>query len=404
MAKRGGEGDDSLMKCIEMLAHASQCTQDDSCPEKESCRRMSNVLSHARQCSLRNSCPVCRQLVALCVTHSRKCVVPANQKCTVPFCAELRLDLDRRRQEQRRHQQRMVDSRLAVMAASRSADGGGETSEPAADRFKPNPAFADCGSAAADKRPQVRRREGSEEGDGSSSSVSGQMTNTSELNTQRAWQQSSDDDDNVCQSAESSVNRDLSNGLQDPLINPESVESPADTVTFAATSTPLSSPKQSAECMFPEDVSQMHASDVVLLNPAVDAIPCTSDDLFKAGSQSDVTVCKAEFSSTKFVSQQTEGCADLQQQSHRRSNRQLTDIANHLPPKVNGSYRPQSLTSSLKSMPKSQSCTEFFMGNGDTTHIYIHSSNGSKTIVRFNSGDAVPVDSNELLAQLADKL
>jgi hypothetical protein len=367
---------------------------------------MANVLSHARQCNLRNSCPVCRQLVALCVTHSRKCVVPSNQKCTVPFCAELRLDLDRRRQEQRRHQQRMVDCRLAVMAANRPADGGGETQEPASEHSKPNFTSTGCDFGTANKRPPARRREGSEEDDGSSSSVSGQVTNISELNTEKAWQPSSDDDDNVRQSAESSVNRDLANDLQDPLINSlsvASVESSADPVTFAATSTPLSSPKQSTECLFPEDVTQMNASGVVLLNPAVDVTPCTSDDIFIPGNLADVSVCKSEFSSSKFVSQQMEGCADLQQQ-HRRNNRQLTDIANHLPPRVNGSYRSQSVASSAKSMPKSQSCTEFFMGNGDTTHIYIHSSNGSKTIVRFNSGDAVPVDSNELLAQLADKL
>jgi len=397
MTKRGGEGDDSIMKCIETLAHASQCTQDDSCPEKESCRRMANVLSHARQCRLRNSCPVCRQLVALCVTHSRKCTVPVGQNCPVPFCAELRVDLDRRRQEQRRHQQKMVDCRLAVMTASHSV--GSETAERTEESYRPGTDLAPCSSYTG------KRSESMAAAKESSTNVA-QLSNANYALNTRFMPQSALDE---CHSITDVTARHNSTFFmeEDAHVTAAASGSSNCVLGSSATSTSLYSPPKLEHCSsLPEEYFQVPSSDATVLDPATDMSTGNTSELSECGFPTDEVIGKPDCHTVSTVdTQPLKRISDLQQQ--RREHRQLADIANRLPTKGPACYRPGEV-SSLRANHKSQSFqnsySEFLIGNSSTTHIYIQSSNGSKTIVQFNSGDAGPIDSNDLLAHLADRL
>lgn len=378
MTKRGGEGDDSIMKCIETLAHASQCTQDDSCPEKESCRRMANVLSHARQCRLRNSCPVCRQLVALCVTHSRKCtVLAADQKCPIPFCAELRVDLNRRRQEQRQHQQRMVDCRLAVMTASQSTDA----------------------EAVREHRPASCVKNGDSQLHASEMKESKPADLHLPVNSARLDVDNDASSSNKTVSTSCSVVQNRSTYDTQVLLTTDLQPTTAlslDNVTSHSPGHCADGPLLSQEGseLSSTNMNSFEVTTDISLSSNLDSYSNVNDDVISKGD------CFSEVVPQQAICQST-------LQPHRRGNRQLADIANHLPTKSSVSCRTGEDTY-LKSNSKSQSFqnsyTEFLIGSSSTTHIYIQSLSGSKTIVQFNSGDAGPIDSNDLLAHLADRL
>ncbi|KRZ16783.1 Protein cbp-1 [Trichinella zimbabwensis] len=87
---------ESIQRCIQSLVHASQC-RDVNC-QRLCCRKMKRVVQHTIVCKKRQvgHCPVCKQLAALCCFHARTC---SEHKCLVPFCHQIRKNLNNQRLE-----------------------------------------------------------------------------------------------------------------------------------------------------------------------------------------------------------------------------------------------------------------------------------------------------------------
>uniref|UniRef100_A0A914CTF5 histone acetyltransferase n=1 Tax=Acrobeloides nanus TaxID=290746 RepID=A0A914CTF5_9BILA len=62
---------------------------------------MKKIMNHVKKCPKRstdsNSCPICRQFLALCCYHAKNCNL---QKCSVPFCLNIRHKLKEPRRAQ----------------------------------------------------------------------------------------------------------------------------------------------------------------------------------------------------------------------------------------------------------------------------------------------------------------
>ena len=69
---------ESIQRCVASLKHACLC-KDANC-RLGSCYKMKRVIYHARSCLKKNACAICKQLIALCLYHSKKCQVRENQK------------------------------------------------------------------------------------------------------------------------------------------------------------------------------------------------------------------------------------------------------------------------------------------------------------------------------------
>ena len=104
----------SLERCIEHLLHACSC-KDLGCSQT-ACHKMKRVVAHTRLCkrkSMNAGCNVCKQLVAMCVYHSRRC---HETKCIVPFCEQIKIKL-RQRVQFRPVQARFMGRRAPTTAA-----------------------------------------------------------------------------------------------------------------------------------------------------------------------------------------------------------------------------------------------------------------------------------------------
>ena len=96
----------SIKRCIQCLMHACQCF-NASC-DMAGCRKMKWVMAHTRSCRRRTSggCLVCKQLIALCCYHSKRCL---QTKCGVPFCTTIKYKLRQQRMADAQKMQPKVD-------------------------------------------------------------------------------------------------------------------------------------------------------------------------------------------------------------------------------------------------------------------------------------------------------
>ena len=73
--------------CIQALTHACDCKKIGC--QTASCYKMKKVVTHYKVCKIKpnGGCNICKQLVAICCYHAKKC--PA-EKCFVPFCQNIK--------------------------------------------------------------------------------------------------------------------------------------------------------------------------------------------------------------------------------------------------------------------------------------------------------------------------
>ena len=81
------ERNKAIERCTVSLSHACNCF-DRNC-SLLSCQKMKRVIFHTRQCKRKSlgGCPICKQLIALCCYHSRKCKL---KDCSVHFCERIK--------------------------------------------------------------------------------------------------------------------------------------------------------------------------------------------------------------------------------------------------------------------------------------------------------------------------
>lgn len=98
----------SIHRNIQYLILACQC-RDASCP-LPSCQKMKRVVHHTKGCKRKSTgrCPVCRQLIALCCYHAKRC---RENYCPVPFCFNIRQKL--RQQQLQPRQAQVLHRRMA---------------------------------------------------------------------------------------------------------------------------------------------------------------------------------------------------------------------------------------------------------------------------------------------------
>ena len=115
----------SIQRCIQSLVHACQC-RDANC-RLPSCHKMKCVVKHAKTCKRKGSqnsqgpsanCPICKQLIALCCYHAKNC---AENKCTVPYCLNIKAKLKQQQMQQRFQQQQILRRRIANMNSMTAA-------------------------------------------------------------------------------------------------------------------------------------------------------------------------------------------------------------------------------------------------------------------------------------------
>ena len=77
----------ALGRCIQALTHACQCRKMGC--QSASCYKMKKVLTHTKECKIKSNgdCKICKQLVALCCYHAKKC---RAEKCFVPYCQSIK--------------------------------------------------------------------------------------------------------------------------------------------------------------------------------------------------------------------------------------------------------------------------------------------------------------------------
>ncbi|XP_005003986.2 histone acetyltransferase p300-like [Cavia porcellus] len=98
----------SIQRNIQYLILACQC-RDANCP-LPSCQKMKRVVNHTKGCKRKSTgrCPVCRQLIALCCYHAKRC---QENYCPVPFCFNIRQKL--RQQQLQPRQAQVLHRRMA---------------------------------------------------------------------------------------------------------------------------------------------------------------------------------------------------------------------------------------------------------------------------------------------------
>ncbi|XP_044018389.1 histone lysine acetyltransferase CREBBP-like [Aphidius gifuensis] len=102
----------SIQRCIQSLAHACQCRDENCC--LPSCGKMKRVIKHTKLCKSRTNggCPICKQLIALCCFHAKHC---RETKCLVPFCSNIKHKLKQQQLQQRLQQAQLSRRRMAAM-------------------------------------------------------------------------------------------------------------------------------------------------------------------------------------------------------------------------------------------------------------------------------------------------
>ncbi|XP_066127496.1 histone acetyltransferase p300-like isoform X1 [Saccopteryx bilineata] len=102
----------NFQRYIQALAHACQC-RDASCSLAR-CRKMKRVVRHTRGCRLKTirSCHVCKLLITLCCYHAKHC---QENRCSVPFCQEIKEKLWRQQLHQQIQEAQMLCRRMANM-------------------------------------------------------------------------------------------------------------------------------------------------------------------------------------------------------------------------------------------------------------------------------------------------
>ncbi|NP_001191640.1 CREB-binding protein [Aplysia californica] len=105
----------SIQRCISSLVHACQC-RNANC-RMNACHKMKRVVGHTMSCRRKtnNGCPICKQLIALCCYHAKHCV---ENKCQVPFCAQLKQKLKQKQLLTTLHQAQMLRRRVAIMTGT----------------------------------------------------------------------------------------------------------------------------------------------------------------------------------------------------------------------------------------------------------------------------------------------
>ena len=105
----------SIQRCISSLVHACQC-RNANC-RMNACHKMKRVVSHTMSCRRKtnNGCPICKQLIALCCYHAKHC---QENKCPVPFCAQLKQKLKQKQLLTTLHQAQMLRRRVAIMTGN----------------------------------------------------------------------------------------------------------------------------------------------------------------------------------------------------------------------------------------------------------------------------------------------
>ena len=101
----------SILRCISSLVHACQCRNVDC--RMNACHKMKRVVSHTMSCRRKknNGCPICIQLIALCCYHAEHC---RENKCPVPFHAQLKQKLKQKQLLTTLHQAQMLRATRAT--------------------------------------------------------------------------------------------------------------------------------------------------------------------------------------------------------------------------------------------------------------------------------------------------
>jgi E1A/CREB-binding protein len=91
----------AILRALDSLIHSSTC-RDDSCTYGQ-CEKMKKIFNHARDCKLKTQkdCRICKQLIALCCFHAKKCI---ESDCNVTFCSNIKekIRVYRSQQQQQR--------------------------------------------------------------------------------------------------------------------------------------------------------------------------------------------------------------------------------------------------------------------------------------------------------------
>ncbi|XP_035707875.1 uncharacterized protein LOC118435641 [Folsomia candida] len=79
------------------LEHSHGCR--DAICQQRNCHKFKRIVNHAKTCPRRviGGCAVCKQLIALCCLHAKKCLKPG---CAVPYCANIKNKLKQQRLQQ----------------------------------------------------------------------------------------------------------------------------------------------------------------------------------------------------------------------------------------------------------------------------------------------------------------
>ena len=77
----------TIQRCLTGLMHAVSCT-DTNCG-LSSCGKMKKVVKHTLTCNTKifGGCQICKQLIALCVFHSKNC---QDKNCVAHFCKAIK--------------------------------------------------------------------------------------------------------------------------------------------------------------------------------------------------------------------------------------------------------------------------------------------------------------------------
>ncbi|XP_023700186.1 CREB-binding protein-like [Paramormyrops kingsleyae] len=77
----------SFHRCIQSLVHACHC-HNASCTVHV-CQKMKRMVQHSKGCKRKTngSCPMCKQFIALCCYHAKRC---QDGTCPVPYCLNVR--------------------------------------------------------------------------------------------------------------------------------------------------------------------------------------------------------------------------------------------------------------------------------------------------------------------------
>ncbi|XP_071497309.1 CREB-binding protein-like [Diadema antillarum] len=79
-----------IQSYIQSLVHANQCRDANCC--LPNCQKTKRVIQHTKACKKKTNgeCPICKQLITVCRLHAEHC---QEQKCTVPFCINIKHNL-----------------------------------------------------------------------------------------------------------------------------------------------------------------------------------------------------------------------------------------------------------------------------------------------------------------------